>query len=57
MTHLSPCYQRAWLRLEDALSTGLEPFRLEHGQGVFDYYSEQDKEAGQLGLLEICIRI
>lgn len=54
MTHLSPCYQRAWLRLEDALSTRteLEPFSLEHGQGVFDYYLEH-QEAGQLGLNSI----
>eukprot|EP00434_Breviolum_minutum_P020108 symbB.v1.2.017732.t2/scaffold1366.1/size123243/8 len=44
LTHLSPCYQRSWLRLFDSLvvdpynehlTEGMdEPFRLEHGQGT-----------------------
>eukprot|EP00434_Breviolum_minutum_P020109 symbB.v1.2.017732.t3/scaffold1366.1/size123243/8 len=60
LTHLSPCYQRSWLRLFDSLvvdpynehlTEGMdEPFRLEHGQGVFDFYRDpRNQEAAQLG--------
>ena len=58
LTHLSPCYQRSWLRLFDSLvvdpynehlTEGMdEPFRLEHGQGVFDFYRDpRNQEAAQ----------
>eukprot|EP00435_Cladocopium_sp_Y103_P031300 s3983_g7.t3 len=58
LTHLSPSYQRAWLRLFDSLAVDPyndqpkegedEPFRLEHGKGVFDFYQDpQNQEAAQ----------
>ena len=51
LSNLSPALVRPWWRVSEALHQNETPFSLEHGEGAWDYLSENERDASRFDSL------